>query len=1243
MKQRLGQWLTNPRVLAVIAIIIVAAIFLLSTNLLKMIAFWVGALLIVLLIVLICLEVIKRVHARKVSDEFGEALADAGGISNDNDVNQLRDRMRDAVKSIKSSKLGQTRGREALYELPWYMIIGNPAAGKSTAIANSGMNFPFADDHGTILQGIGGTRNCDWYFTSEGIILDTAGRYSVHTENRSEWLGFLGLLKKFRPRAPINGIIIAVSIAEITGNRPEFTIDLAKKLRERVQELTESLEVLAPIYVVVTKMDLVAGFQNFFNSLDDHERHQVWGATLPFDATGKTNIINAFDHHFDELSEGLREMSLAQLSLNRDAATASGALTLPMEFSELKSTLRTFISTLFEDNPFQFRPVFRGFYFTSALQEPEVVHKASSQIGKRFHLAPAADGDGPEGAHGSRSYFLLDLFRKVIFADKQLVRQYSSKQKRHSRYAMLVGAAVALSLVMGGWAWSYTNNRQLVANVQADLNKAIGVQKDNAGLQSRMQALLIIQDRLQQLQSYRKDHPMMLGLGLYQGNTIEAKLRQEYFAGMQQVMLDPVSQNMQAYLAKVVGHRDKLQHVTPGTNLQAGTPKDAFSGTQPDDISTEEAYNALKAYLMLSHPDRVEPVLLSNQLARFWRGWLNSNRGMMTRDQLIGSAQRLLSFYVAEYNQPNWPTIDPQLGLVADTRTSLRKVMSGMSAIDRVYAQIKARAATRYPAVTVASITANSADKAVLTGSYAVPSPFTHQAWREFIKPAFKNAAYNELSVKDWVLESSQATDLTLTGSPEQIEKQLTDKYKQEYITHWNKFMKGVGVTHFKTFAQAVAAIDQLGTPGNSPLQRLLTRIYAETSWDNPSLITQALSSEKEGVIAWFKQKILGRAPSEVGNVASHMDQPSASGKPLKAGVIGSHFTGITQMMVAQDGQPSLFDDYMTMLGTLRTRINKIKLQGDPAPGALTLMEQTIGQSGSPLSSGRQLVDRKLLSRLDDQQQKLLRPLLLRPLMQTFNALIKPAEMAINTAWEAQVYKPFKTRLAGKYPFNPSASMEATPAEMAGIFGPSGAIAKFVTESLNPLINQFGTALTPKHWANMGIALSPQLMANYALWTAPIGQKGGAANQSVFQIWPLPASGGIRGYRIDISGQKMEYMNTPPYWRSFIWSPSKRTHTTKVTAVTLAGQDVTVESFKGRSALGKLFQSASGGINKQGVYSLTWSKGDIKVAVKLRIISSPQMNANGTARRGLGEGIPAQVVGQPHEAKANTGNKETNA
>ena len=368
------------------------------------------------------------------------------------DVEILRKHLLRAITTIKNSKLGQTTGKAALYEMPWYIVIGNPTAGKSTAVLNSGLNFPFSDKGGHAIQGIGGTRNCDWFFTTEGILLDTAGRYAVHEEDRSEWFSFLNLLKKYRPKAPINGIVIVASIAELMGNRPDATIDLAKQLRQRVQELTERLELFAPVYVMFTKVDLIAGFVDFFENSDAEERSRVWGATLPYDMDGKANAVAAFDLHFDTLVDSIKELGTTRMAANRGQAVSPGVLTFPIEFVGIKQHLRIFIATLFEDNPFQFKPIFRGFYFTSAIQEGVASHATGQRIVQQYGLTA-----GPQmtaSVNSNTGFFLKNLFSSVIFADRHLVRQYASRNKLLLRQSLFYGAVLALGLLLGGWRWA---------------------------------------------------------------------------------------------------------------------------------------------------------------------------------------------------------------------------------------------------------------------------------------------------------------------------------------------------------------------------------------------------------------------------------------------------------------------------------------------------------------------------------------------------------------------------------------------------------------------------------------------------------------------------------------------------------------------------------------------------------------------------------------------------------------------
>jgi len=125
--------------------------------------------------------------------------------------------MRDLSKLKFKSKSG---GSRYLYELPWYIFIGPPGAGKTEALKNCGLEFPLRKGDGPIsIDGGAGTRDCDWVFTNEAVFIDTAGRYTTQSSDQAvdsaSWTSFLDLLKKNRPREPINGVIVAISVKDL--------------------------------------------------------------------------------------------------------------------------------------------------------------------------------------------------------------------------------------------------------------------------------------------------------------------------------------------------------------------------------------------------------------------------------------------------------------------------------------------------------------------------------------------------------------------------------------------------------------------------------------------------------------------------------------------------------------------------------------------------------------------------------------------------------------------------------------------------------------------------------------------------------------------------------------------------------------------------------------------------------------------------------------------------------------------
>jgi type VI secretion system protein ImpL len=323
---------------------------------------------------------------------------------------------------------------------------------------------------------------------------------------------------------------------------------------------------------------------------------------------------------------------------------------------------------------------------------------------------------------------------------------------------------------------------------------------------------------------------------------------------------------------------------------------------------------------------------------------------------------------------------------------------------------------------------------------------------------------------------------------------------------------------------------------------------------------------------------------------------------------------------------------YLDALSKLRSRLNQLKNQGDPGPGAKQLMQQTLEGSGSELADALKYVDEQMLTGMTDNQKQMLRPLLVRPLVQTFAMIVLPSESEINKTWQAQVVEPFQKTLAGKYPFAPGAQMQATPAEIGQVFGPEGAVAKFVGATMGPLVVRRGDVLSSRTWADIGVTLAPQVVSGFPGWVAPLSSNGVAtssAPQTVFQLLPMTAPG-VTEYTIEIDGQQLRYRNTPAAWVNMVHPGPQGASGAKVSAVTFDGRTVELFNEAGEYGLTKLIAAATQKKLDGGLHELRWSAGSVSVAVTLKRVSSASSGGgDAQASRGFsGLRLPETVVGR---------------
>lgn len=1231
----LWQYITHPKIIIALSILVILVSsynFVSPPLFLALLAVYILSLMAYLIYYLL-----RRYRNARKGDNLVEAieqdnLSEYTQSKNKDELTLINQQIKESIQLIRKSKLGDKRGSAALYELPWYMVIGNPAAGKSSAIYHSGLKFPFEESHQKMVSaGLSGTRNCDWFFSTEGVLLDTAGRYSVYKEDQPEWLGFLGLLKKNRSKAPINGLIVVVSTAELVSQSPDKTLSLAKNLRSRIQEITERLEIFAPVYVVFSKFDLIAGFTTFFESCEDNELDQVWGATLAYETASSQNASELFEEHYCILYDGLKSMSTTHLSRRHAQNVSPSVMTFPLEFKSLKPILKAFISTLFEENPYQFKPVFRGFYFTSALQEGLVESPMTQQIAQEFNLNKVVEDDqNPQKsmriASKNQRYFLKALFSQVILKDKNLVKQHINPLTKRKRYLGFILVLFLVSICLSLWLWSYRNNQQLILDVQADLNKVVQMES-TAGQDLTMQfnALLILQQRLQQLDEFDQKRPLKFSFGLYQGNQLRQRLKVEYLKGIQQIVLLPAQQNMAEYLKRVNSHEDILKANHRNVQIQQMSEDKTRQYLEPSDSNPQDAYNALKAYLMLSNRQYIEVGHLKDQVTRFWRPWLATKPSQSSSAETTQKAEQILSYALTLSNDELFPALQANPQLVDQSRQVLLSVIRGMPARDRVYNEIKMRAAVRFPVITVGQLVGDT-HKSTVLGGYALPGMFSQKAWDEYVANAIEEAANHPMDTKDWVLNSTQSDDLSFSGSPDQIRQQLTQLYKQEYILQWKKFLSSIHYAKAANFVEELKLIDRLGEPQNSPVRTLMERVAKETSWDNP-IVQAELADSQTGFVAWFKRKVLRQGS----------DLKVEQARTKAQGPISQEFNAFYQLVRKRDDQQnkSLLDEYLDSFAQVRSKFNDLKSSGDMGPNAMLLVRNTINEQNTVFNSTQKIVDEKLMLGLSETEQKLLKKLLLSPLTQAFESLLSPAQDELNKLWVTQVYQPFNQTLVQKYPFNSTATIQATSNEIAQILGETGSISRYVKENLDPLVIRRGYTLSSKTWQDLGIGLNSQFLMDFKAYVAPangvatggLEQAAKTSNQSNFQFYPL-GNPQLLSYTIDIDGQRMVFENGVQQWVSFVWPNQGAIPGVRITAIDLEGQTHTIFEEPGEYGINRLIDTAQR-IEKGGHYEMTWSsKNNPKLAVKMlfRLISGSDQHAVGGNRGYTGLKLVDQVT-----------------
>ena len=943
---------------------------------------------------------IRKLRAFRASDQLLAAVVarpKAEPARPSAEAAKLRERFDEAVTALKQ----QRRSGHSLYDLPWYVIIGAPGSGKTTALMNSGLTFPLEQRVGKgALRGVGGTRNCDWWFTDEAIFLDTAGRYTTQDSDANSdaagWAEFLALLRTYRARRPINGVILTLNAQDLMVQGDQAREVHVEAARRRLTELNRELGIQLPVYLFVTKVDLVAGFTEYFDDLTPDGRRQVWGVTFPYEQTLSNEAAQVFPEEFDALMARLNERVLTRVEEVRDVRRRTRIFAFPQQLAAMRDALTQFVSEVFAATRFDQQILLRGVYFTSGTQDGTPIDRLLAGIGRRFGVAP--DVIAPASGAG-KAYFVERLLKDVLISESGLAGINRRLEARKAAAQLGAYAAIAAIAVLGVLLWtiSYNRNRGYLEQAAADVDalRKLPPAPPTAPLDNLRPRLDALSALVASAERYRETTPLTMRWGLYQGRAIGNAARDAYVRELDGTLLPRVAARIQSRLIEY-------------------------------SRSPEDLYVYLKAYLMLGDPSHLDKEHLK-QMAEL--EWTNPRvASPETGRAMSAHFQQLLN-----YSDTLRPLALDQR-LIAQVRSSIQQA----SIPQIIYGGLKRAYADDSRKVNLVAEAGVGSDRVFKRRSGVniteqLPAFYSKDVFEE-VTTKRRAEMLKDLTEDRWVWGEGATAALDVP----RITVEVTTLYEQDYLRAWDALLDDLEAVSFPTIPETVAAL-RLLTASTSPLRGLVRMVNTHTN------LVAAPAASSSGVIDKAREKIT----RGIGGVMRPIQE--AIGVPTTApgAIVTAHFQPIHQLQVGEIGKQPI-DAILAVIGEIEKQLGTIgpDLGGADSVKAISSetlrgLRRSLEQQAEPLPAhiAKLITD---IGRISGQ------------------VVVQEGTSIIERQYAQEVLPACREAIANRYPFAMESKVDVPLADFARIFGSEGVFQRFFAKYLAEQVDTTGRAWTTR-------------------------------------------------------------------------------------------------------------------------------------------------------------------------------------
>jgi len=1030
--------------------------------------------------------------------------------------------------------LDSQSGRRHRYEVPWYLILGEENAGKSSFVSRSDQRFALTRTERSATQRISIDPDLafgiDWWIGDDAVLIDPPGEFISQPERpvpvtepvgpppandppsdaettavaqepapraeplepvglpagieRRLWRHMIGWLAHNRSRRPLNGVVLLVDMVKLFGQSAKQRRDLAFVLRARLTELGGELGTRLPLYVVMSKFDLLEGFEELFAKLPARDREQVQGFTFTLES------VNDFDAWLEELAAAYLSFierlgsQLMSAAVNVPHISRKNTYSLLKELSGAQRMLLSFLGDVLGSDRYSTPALVRGLYFSSVYQRGEVRNLLADASARAFAFTPPALSTKPQGT--SVVYFAQQLLQRVVYPEAGLAGDNQKVAQHKAR--LLKGGAVAAGVcglvMVSGWLYFYSVNRDKAQHVleksHAFTNTSTDAKGDSTG-RSLLLPLNEIRDAVSLYGDYRSGWTVFTDMGLYQGKAIGPQVDQAYLNALARRFLPAIASGLAATIKQAV----------PGSDAQL---------------------SALRIYRMIEDRGNRRPELVEQWMAREWQ------KAYPGQGQLQAALMRHLTYALtyADVELPDYRQV------VAEAQQQLRK----LPLAQRVYISLRQQAQEQLhgeldlrneigPAFDIVYVPLAERDhQAAVDANLALAPLLTASGFRDYFDQHSQNVADLAL-IDQWVLGERRSLDYSDVDR-QALTERLRALYSADYIDSWRRVLNQFSVTEFTDLTHALSVLEQVTGPA-APMRRLL-----ETVRSNTLIYPQVADSEKQ----------------------SAADQ---QGRVQAMGIYRS-FAGLSGMLDVQGDKPSFYDETLQAISAVYDYAKAVQDNPNRGKAALAVALSRFSEKEPDPIRNLQRISSGLPEPLNRHVRQLAE--------QTSQVLMIMALRELEQRWDAEVYRVYQERLASRYPID-TAGPDVSLKDFEAFFGPQGQLKRFQDQYLTVFLKDNLDALYSS--ANDGYLVSPQVMSQLkqaeAIRNAFFDNRG-ELNVS-FGLEPVAVSNGLRGSVFGLDGQLHAFADRGKEPIGMTWpGPAGESGHSRVTLVQAAGTTV---------------------------------------------------------------------------------------